>query len=169
MITPRRVIGSASSSREWYSHDVAAIRSIWATASRLRHEGKDCPIYVEVCCDHTGPSPQQPITPLCHWSNKSGSETRAALAGLRSAGDVHILRYIHTSKMHNTHCCEPADTIGNVTRRVEFGVQNGDSGLQGAAPCEEICAVPVRVPSAPRAETVMEMITPWDDGSIALT
>ena len=116
-------------SAEWYSHDVAAIRSIWATASRLRHEGKDCPIYVEVCCDHTGPSPQQPIQPLCHWSNKSGSETRAALAGLRSAGDVHILRYIHTSKMHNTHCCEPAETIGNVTRRVEEELKASSDGI----------------------------------------
>ena len=106
-------------SAEWYTHEPEAVDMIWATATRLRHLQSDCPIYVEVCCDHSGPSPQYPITPVCHWENKTGSETREALDALRRAGDVTILRYIHTSKMHNpAGCCRPADTVENITERV---------------------------------------------------
>jgi hypothetical protein len=80
-------------SAEWFTHEPEAIDFIWATATRLRHLKKDCPIFVQVCCDHSAHSPHYTIQPVCHWANKTGLEARSALAALRAAGDVTILRY----------------------------------------------------------------------------
>ena len=131
-------------SAEWFTHEPEAIDLIWAAATRLRHLKKDCPIFVEVCCDHSATSPQYPIEPVCHWSNKTGSEAREALAALRAAGDVTILRYIHTSKMHNkAGCCRPAETIGNVTKRVAEELKaSPDDGIF----FDDVMAIPEYMP-----------------------